>query len=457
MTEQITRTRGGAGEAWPVLPADVRDALVALGKESCRSVYDGVALMETSYRPVRPPVLTKSGYAEITRVSRTVAGLIVASCRRRAATAGELREALGVPAGRVQLLDEDEPLTDRLVAAVRADVLLENGVPRLVECNIDSALGGVFDSDGIARRFLAAYADDPVLSAAGVAVPPSAIDARYEAMKADLGLADGAPVAMLFHLDSGYPGTDRPLEMMKLLEPFCARGRELGIGMSVHPLEWLDLDDAGRLRAGDRIVDGVMRMFIPRTLPDSSGLGALRAALRSGTVRMYLPAATWLLGNKAVFAWLWEDLGAMSAEDAEVVRRHVPRTEWVTGAAVDRAVEDQRRLVLKPSDDYGGHGVVIGPDVTAAEWREALRLALGAGGYVLQQHIAADPLTMQFLDLATEEVLTAEVPFCIATYLFAGRPAGAYTRFSPPGAGGVVNLHQGALTSGLLLVGDGEG
>jgi len=76
---------------------------------------------------------------------------------------------------------------------------------------------------------------------------------------------------------------------------------------------------------------------------------------------------------------------------------------------------------------------------------------------VLQQHIAADPLTMQFLDLATDEVLTAEVPFCIATYLFAGRSAGAYTRFSPPGAGGVVNLHQGALTSGLLLVDDGEG
>src|SRR6266508_87677 len=441
-------------EAWPALPRPVRDALVARGKDACRSVYNGVALMATGYRPVRPPVLSAGGYDEITRVSRRVSELILASCRRRAGTAGELRKALGVPDDRIELLDEDQPLTERLIAAVRADVLLERGVPRLVECNIDSALGGVFDSDGIARRFLAAYDGEPALDAAGVRTPGSAMDARFASMKAELELPDGAPVVMLFHLDSGYPGTDRPNEVIKLLQPFCDRGRELGLDMSVYPLEWVTLDDDGRLRAGDRTVDAVMRMFIPRALPASDGLAALRTALGTGALRMYLPTATWLLGNKSIYAWLWDDLELMRAADAEVVRRHVPRTEVADARAVERALDDQQRLVLKPSDDYGGHGVVIGPDVTPAAWREALRKALAESGHVLQQHIAADRLRMQFLDLETDEVRDADVSFCVATYLFGERAAGAYTRFSPPGAGGVVNLHQGALTSGLLLVDD---
>src|SRR6266508_3583371 len=400
-------------EAWPALPRPVRDALVARGKDACRSVYNGVALMATGYRPVRPPVLSAGGYDEITRVSRRVSELILASCRRRAGTAGELRKALGVPDDRIELLDEDQPLTERLIAAVRADVLLERGVPRLVECNIDSALGGVFDSDGIARRFLAAYDGEPALDAAGVRTPGSAMDARFASMKAELELPDGAPVAMLFHLDGD-----------------------------------------GRLRAGDRTVDAVMRMFIPRALPAGDGLAALRTALGTGAVRMYLPTATWLLGNKSIYAWLWDDLELMRPADAEVVRRHVPRTEVADARAVERALDDQQRLVLKPSDDYGGHGVVIGPDVTPAAWREALRKAVAESGHVLQQHIAADRLRMQFLDLETDEVRDADVSFCVATYLFGERAAGAYTRFSPPGAGGVVNLHLGALTSGLLLVDD---
>ena len=59
---------------------------------------------------------------------------------------------------------------------------------------------------------------------------------------------------------------------------------------------------------------------------------------------------------------------------------------------------------------------------------------------------------MQFVEIATGETPRGRVPFCIAPYLFGGTPAGAYLRFAVPGAGPVVNVGQGALTSGLLLV-----
>ena len=102
----------------------------------------------------------------------------------------------------------------------------------------------------------------------------------------------------------------------------------------------------------------------------------------------------------------------------------------------DRAIADQDELVLKPSGSYGGVGVVVGPEVSAQTWREALDTALVEGGYILQRY---------------GEVHEDAVPFCIAPYLFGGTPAGAYVRFAVPGAGPVVNVAQGALTSGLLL------
>jgi hypothetical protein len=59
---------------------------------------------------------------------------------------------------------------------------------------------------------------------------------------------------------------------------------------------------------------------------------------------------------------------------------------------------------------------------------------------------------MSFVEMATGEVHREAVPYCVAPYLWGGTAAGAYMRFAVPGAGSVVNLGQGALTSGLLLV-----
>lgn len=442
--------RRPVAEVWAQLPGQVRDQLLAYGHKSWQTVYEGVALHSQQWIPLRPPVVTHSGYAELNRVTQQMTRMVLAACRRRARTAGELREVLGVPAGQIDLLDESEPLTGRLMGSIRSDLLLDNGVPRFVECNVESAVGGVRDSDGTIARWMEAYAGDPVLTAAGIAAPPSAVDARFDAMRADLGA--GASVAMLFTAGGGYPGADRPNELIRLLQPFADRGKELGVDIIVYPVEWVERDADGRLRAGDRTLDAVLRMYTPRFVKDSAGLDAVRAAALAGQVRLYLPSATWLLSNKTVFTWLWDDIEDLPPEDAELVRRSVPRTGLLSPGLLDRAVRDREQLVLKPTDEYGGHGVVLGPRTTPEDWRAALDAALAAGPHLLQELIAADPLTMQFLRPDTGEAVEADVSYCVSTYLFDGIPAGGFSRFSPPGAGGVVNLTQGALTGGLLLV-----
>jgi hypothetical protein len=438
-------------DLWPRLSEDVRTALVARGVEAWEQVYDGVATHNKDWRPLRPPIMSVEAYRAMTDISATVARLILEACLRRATTAGELRRALGMPDGAIDLLFEELPLSEELIGGVRADILLADGTPYVVEANIDSALGGAHDSDGIVRRFLSAYDGDPVLDEIGLTAPPSAVDARYEAVRSALELSGQDRLAMLFTTGGTYPGSQDGQAMIKLLEPFSERGRELGLDMRVFPVEWLTVDDAGRLCVDDGPIDAVLRMFVPQGTKPSAGLDALATALRAGAVRMFTPAASWLLASKSILAWLWEDLSTLTPDDADVVRRHVPQTSVLSADQRPKAVANQSELVLKPSGSYGGVGVVVGPEVSAPAWQAALDAAITEGGYILQSHVAVDRLTMQFVEVATGEVHEAAVPFCIAPYLFGGTPAGAYLRFAVPGAGPVVNVGQGALTSGLLL------
>ncbi len=439
-------------DLWNTLPEATRTALIARGADSWRTVYDGVATHNKQWRPLRPPIMAASVYDNFTTISATVSRLILTACQQRATTAGDLRVALGMPVGAIDLLDENLPLTEDLLGGVRADILLADGTPYLVEANIDSALGGAHDSDGIAARFLAAYVGDPVLDAVGLTAPPSAVDARYEAVRSALALSEQDRLAMVFTTGGSYPGSQDGLAMIKLLEGFSERGRQLGLDMRVYPVEWLTLDDAGRLCVDDGPIDAVLRMFVPQGTKPSAGLDALGTAVQTGAIRIFTPTASWLLASKSIFAWLWDDLDTLDPADADVVRRHVPRTLVLTAGLREQALADRQELVLKPSGSYGGVGVVVGPEASADEWQHAVDQALAETGYILQEYVPVDRLTMQFVDMETGAVEEADVPFCLAPYLFGGTPAGAYLRFAVPGAGPVVNVAQGALTSGLLLL-----
>ncbi|MGH3759434.1 hypothetical protein [Actinophytocola sp.] len=438
--------------AWEALPDRVRAAMLACGEESWSDIYRGVATKNKTWRPLRPPVLTRADYREITDLTAWLGDLILAACLRRASTAGELRRLLGVPEGYVEFLDGAEPLTPELLVAMRPDVLLSGGVPRFVECNIDSALGGAFDSDGIAHRFLAAYREMGIADAVGITDAGSAVDARFHAMREQLDLPDGSTSLVLFHMGSDYPDTQDGHTLIRLLEPVRDRGREAGLEVVVRPLEWLTLDAGNRLLAGDVVLDSVLRMFIPQEVPHGAGFDALATALGKRTVKMFTSTAAWLLANKTTFAWLWQDVDELSTPDAELLRRHVPRTELLDDTTASSAIERRASLVLKPTGTYGGSGVVLGHDVDDATWRKAVEAGVATGGHIVQEYVAADWLDMHFVEMATGEVRRETVPYCVAPFLFGGKASGAYLRFAVPGAGSVVNLGQGALTSGLLLV-----
>ena len=196
-----------------------------------------------------------------------------------------------------------------------------------------------------------------------------------------------------------------------------------------------------RLRHEGGEIDLVHRVMITaECLAKRDAIGPLLDAVRDGAVCMVNPFRSELLGHKAVFALLTDpeqDFGFTAAERA-AIRTHVPWTRQVRdGKSTDPAgaevellpylAEHRERLVIKPTHDYGGHGVCLGWRMSAEEWEREIAAAL-----------EGDCIAQHRVELRREEYPTMAAPgarelFYEDTdpYLFRGRLGGMLTRLSP--------------------------
>jgi hypothetical protein len=105
-----------------------------------------------------------------------------------------------------------------------------------------------------------------------------------------------------------------------------------------------------------------------------------------------------LLHKKSIFALLTDDTLAdrLTPEERDAIARHVPWTRLVRADAttyqgeqvdlLDFARKNQERLLLKPNDEYGGKGILIGWETSADEWERGLKEALQSP-FVVQERV----------------------------------------------------------------------
>jgi uncharacterized circularly permuted ATP-grasp superfamily protein len=148
-----------------------------------------------------------------------------------------------------------------------------------------------------------------------------------------------------------------------------------------------------------------------------------------------------LIHKKALFAVLTDERRAVlfSDDEREAIRSHVPWTRLVRteksdyfGKEID-LVEyikaNRDKLVLKPNDDYGGHGITIGWNSDEADWHAALESALVNGDYLAQERVpTAREMFPALKDDGTIEF--AEQLVDLDPLLFNGRVRSAFTRLS---------------------------
>jgi hypothetical protein len=445
---------GTPGTGWETLTPEARELIVDCGKRNWQQLHGNVPSYNDKWRPGRPVIMTASMFQALHEVSDRVAELILQSCQRRARTAGELREALGVPEGRIRLLDENEVLSEQLLVSSRPDVLFSDGVPMFVEFNIDGALGGAFDSDNLAGNFDSVYRSEGISELTGLYPPPSAVDGRLNSVAEWLGDTEDRRVAMVMDWTVGHAGPEDPREFLKYLQPVVERAKVAGFELLPFWLHWLETDDQLRLLVDGRPVAHVLRMFVPDTAPHSSGRDAIEAVVQAGNVRCYTSSATWLLSNKLILAWLWEDLPQLNEDDQAIVRAHIPQTILLTPDTIADALARQAELVLKPEDGSSGRDVMLGRDASADEWRQAVEKGAASGDFLVQQLVGSDLLPMEFIDLESGEIVEHAVPCCFGPYLFGHKQCGGELRMGYPGGGSIMNVGHGALVDGFAIVPD---
>lgn len=195
---------------------------------------------------------------------------------------------------------------------------------------------------------------------------------------------------------------------------------------------------------GQLLHDGVAidivykRLLVNEFLERVDQLQPLLHAVRDRAVTIVNPFRCKPIHKKAIFAVLTDDeiQPLFSEEERAAIRAHVPWTRRVReGRAMRRGetidlpafIRDHReRLVMKPNDDYGGKGVFIGWETTAAEWDAALVQALGSS-YVVQERV--DLRRQSFPELGPE-LRFRDLVVDLDPYIFDGEVEGFLTRLS---------------------------
>lgn len=377
---------------------------------------------------VRPQLMTRRRHDQAVSAALGVHGALVA-LEKAVLEDGELRRELALEAEEERLALVD-PGFRHSSPSVRLDSFFAAEV-RFVEYNAESPAGMAY-SDHLA----AIFARLPVMKAFRKLFRGRFIPTRRRQLSAMLNAfrqwGKGEKPLMAIVDWEGLP-TAPEFEMFK------SYFEEAGIATVICDPRSLELR-RGVLYAQASPVNLVYRRVLTsELLARGDETRALRDAYLAGSVCVVNSFRAKLLHKKMSLALLSDDRYARLYTPAQraAIRRHVPWTRKVRPELADDIARRRERLVLKPNDEYGGKGVVLGWTVDQAEWEAAIRVAT-TQSYVVQEAVEVPRIPfpialdgLHYLDLAVD----------LDPYLFDGRPGGFMTRVS---AAALLNVTAGA-------------
>jgi hypothetical protein len=183
-------------------------------------------------------------------------------------------------------------------------------------------------------------------------------------------------------------------EFLLFREYFRSQGLECEIG-DPRSAEYRD----GKLWVGGFHATLVYKRVLLSELVEREGIEhPLLRAVVEGAVCMVNPVQCKILHKKLSLAVLSDEKNSelFSPAERQAIAAYIPWTRRVEerqsrfqGREIDLLpfiLEQREQLVLKPSDDYGGAGIVLGWEVDASTWERAVTKAL-AEPYVVQERV----------------------------------------------------------------------
>lgn len=391
---------------------------------------------------LRPHFVTRSEWQSITEACDTVWGA-VEKVGRAAPTDKLMLDQLGLTEAELELASID-PGYEEVSVTSRLDSFLTSASYEFVELNAECPAGiaysdvaaEIFSGLPVMRRFLETHTVTPLYCRKNL------LDALLNIYARARGAGKRPSIAIVDY--KGLP-TQREFELFK--DFFEASGYPTTIA------DPRDLEiKGGCLHHGDFKIDLVYKRVLTNELLEKiDECRAFVESYRRGSIVMVNSFRAKYVHKKMLFGVLTDDRHQHYFSEAErrVIRASVPWTRRMADTKTtynDSEIDllefvrsNRDKLVLKPNDDYGGHGIYIGWESGEAEWDEAIEAAL-KGDYLAQERVTTSREVFPWID-ADGNVQMIEQLLDLDPLLFFGKVKGSFTRLS---SSSLANVTSGA-------------
>lgn len=412
-------------------------------------VHDGRPICST----LQPLIMPRALYDRIAHAAETLA---VAFERMTAAALADsaLMSELGLTP-REESLARIDPGYAPLCASSRFDTFIDGDDFKFLEYNAENP-AGIVDQSLLEKIFF----DLPHMRAFLQRFPhwlPRSPQRLLESLDAVYRLWGGEVERPQIAIVD-WRGVATETEFFVLRDFFLAQGYPT-IVADPHDLTY----DGAHLYAGDFRIDVFYkRVLIHEFLEKFDDTHPLIQAYRNRHVCMVNNFQVKIPHKKAGFAILSDPRHRhlFTEEQQAAIDRHIPWTRHLRHGSVtfDNAEHDllelvtseRERFVVKPNDDYGGAGVLLGSDATDAEWKEKIARVLDKF-YVVQERAPVERVQMPVFDDERIEIIEQLVDF--DPFLFANKVEGGIVRLSQTS---LSNVSAGGGVTALLVVENDE-
>jgi uncharacterized circularly permuted ATP-grasp superfamily protein len=340
---------------------------------------------------LRPRLLTTGEYRHVGRACSLV-GSAFEAVRVAAMHDASLRAQFGLTGWEEQVI-HDDPGYAVASPTSRLDAFFASGEDGLkfTEYNAETPAGAAYN-DALSRVMLALPAmHEFSRTHAAIPIPaaPSVIHALLDAYHQFRGVRERPTVCILDWAD-----VPTYSEFVLFAREFTALGIDVFIG-DPRDAEYRE----GKLYVGGRAVDLIYKRVLIDELVTREGLESpVVRAVRDRAVCMVNPFRCKLLHKKASLAVVSDErqAGLLTPAQRAAVAAHVPWTRVVEersttydGEAVDLLpfiASRRETMVLKPNDEYGGKGIVLGWTVDDATWSASVSAALNEP-FIVQERV----------------------------------------------------------------------
>jgi hypothetical protein len=322
----------------------------------------------------------------------------------------------------------------------RLDSFLVGDAYSFVELNGESPAGiayadsatAIFQSLPVMKRFSERY------NVRGFEGSSKMLDVLLSCYREFVGTDQSYRVPSIAIVDLAGLPTQNEFELFR--EYFEFRGHDAVIA-TPQELEY----DGKRLTFKGLEIDIVYkRLLVNEYLPIVDEYPALLNAYRDGAICLVNSFRSKLVHKKAIFAVLTDNRyeNLFSESELRAIEAHVPWTrkfrEEKTRARGEGAEIDlvqwsrlnKEKLVLKPNDDYGGHGIYIGWNSSESEWDDAMDTALTDGDYLVQERVKTAKEKFPMLFGYEGDIQMIEQLVDLDPLLYNGIVGSAFTRLS---------------------------